>query len=103
MSVIKVGNIYMLTSGAFVINGGKPINIDGIGILAISTATLAELQLVATESSGSARTVFHYIQPAASTLDSGKNAFEYWSIKTIISGLSASVVTACTGWIYLKV
>ena len=103
MAVIQIGNIYMLTTGAFVINGGKSINIEGIGVLAISTAALAELQLIANESSGSARTFYHFVKPTSSTLDSGKPAFEYFPINTILSGVSASVVTACTGWLYLEI
>ena len=99
----QIGSIYMITTGTFVINAGKPLNIEGIAILSISTATLAELQLVAQESSGSARSFIHYVKPIASTLDSGNPAFQYFPIKSILSGVSANIVTACTGWIYCKV
>jgi len=99
---IKVGGMYMLTSGPFVLNAGKAINIEGIGMYSISTAVLAELQLTANASSGSARSIFHNVQPASSTLDLGKDAYNYWPIKSILSGVSANVVTSCTGWVYLK-
>lgn len=90
----QIGNIYMITSGVFVINGGKSINIDGVGFFAASTAATAELQLVASESSGSLRAFCHFVNG---------NQFQYLPINSILSGVSANIVTACTGWIYCRV
>lgn len=90
----QIGSIYMVTSGNFVINKGLPLNIESIGFFSASTAATAELQFVASESSGSARAFCHFVNG---------EQFQSVYVGAILSGVSASIVTACTGWIYLKV
>ena len=84
----RIGNVYFVTSEGSIVD--RPLLVTGIGFWANDTTSKLVLTLAGTP-------IFDIRRDNLNT-----PAFQYFPIQTTLSTVSASVVTACSGWIYLK-